>query len=89
MFKDWQVPSETMVLMVKLYTQIYLSTNDKRYTETSKQGNFTALLLPMLQLVGLTFPKLMLLSKLNPQTMSNLTSIVQEEQQEKEETASV
>lgn len=89
MFKDWQVPSETTALMAKLYTLMYLSTKDKRCTETSKQDNSTALLLPMLQLVGWTSPKSMLWSKPNPQTMSNLTSIVQEEQQEKEETASV
>lgn len=75
--------------MAKLYTLMYLNTNDKRCTETSKQDNSTALLLPMLQLVGWTSPKSMLWSKPNPQTMSNLTSIVQEERQEKEETASV
>ena len=89
MFKDWQVPSETTVLMAKLYTLTYLSQNDKRYTETSKQDSFTALLLPMLQLVDSISPKSMSLSKPNPQTMSSLTSIVQVEQQEKEETASV
>jgi len=89
MFKDWQVPSETTVLMAKLYTLTYLSQNDKRYTETSKQDSFTALLLPMLQLVDSISPKSMSLSKPSPQTMSSLTSIVQVEQQEKEETASV
>ena len=42
MYKDWQVLLETMVLMVKHSTLMYLNTNDKKSTETSKQDNYTA-----------------------------------------------